>query len=56
LIDALTAWRQAACEFDRPPRIDLPAPDQIELETVILPRDAFFGPSEWFPPNGPRDA
>jgi arginine decarboxylase len=49
LIDALTAWRQAAREFDRPPRIDLPAPGEIELKTVILPRDAFLGPTEMVP-------
>lgn len=49
LIDALTAWRQAARDFDRPPRIDLPSPDEIELDTVILPRNAFFGPTEMVP-------
>jgi lysine decarboxylase len=49
LIDALTAWRQAARDFDRPPRIDLPSPDEIELDTVILPRNAFFGSTEMVP-------
>jgi arginine decarboxylase len=49
LLDALMAWRQAARDFDRPPRIDLPTPDEIELQTVILPRDAFFGPTEMVP-------
>ena len=49
LIHALTAWREAAREFDPPPQIDLPSPDEIELETVILPRDAFFGPTEMVP-------
>ncbi|HZA12667.1 ornithine decarboxylase [Mycobacterium sp.] len=49
LVDAMTQWRKAADHFDRPPRIDLPAPEEIELETVQLPRDAFFGPTEMVP-------
>ncbi|WP_369827383.1 aminotransferase class I/II-fold pyridoxal phosphate-dependent enzyme, partial [Mycobacterium sp. E1386] len=43
LTDALWAWRKAAHDFEPPPRIDLPSPEQMELETVCLPRDAFFG-------------
>jgi arginine decarboxylase len=54
LIDALTAWRQAARDFDRPLRIHLPSPDEIELETVILPVMRSSGRPRWFPPNGPR--
>ncbi|OBK76809.1 aminotransferase class I/II-fold pyridoxal phosphate-dependent enzyme [Mycobacterium sp. 1274761.0] len=49
LLDALWAWRKAARDFDSPPRIDLPTPDEIELESVQLPRDAFFGPVEMVP-------
>jgi arginine decarboxylase len=49
LLDALTSWREAAREFDRPPQIDLPSPDDIELETVMLPRDAFFSRTEMVP-------
>jgi arginine decarboxylase len=49
LIDALSSWREAARDFDPPPEIDLPSPDEIELETVILPRDAFFGDTEMVP-------
>ncbi|OBH54006.1 ornithine decarboxylase [Mycobacterium colombiense] len=49
LTDALTAWRKAADDFDSPPRIDLPSPDELELETVCLPRDAFFGHVEAVP-------
>jgi lysine decarboxylase len=49
LVDALTSWREAARDFDTPPQIDLPSPDEIQLETVILPRDAFFGPTEMVP-------
>ncbi|OBJ58905.1 aminotransferase class I/II-fold pyridoxal phosphate-dependent enzyme [Mycobacterium colombiense] len=49
LTDALTAWREAADDFDSPPQIDLPSPDELELETVCLPRDAFFGHVEAVP-------
>jgi arginine/lysine/ornithine decarboxylase len=49
LLDALLAWREAARDFDPPPQIDLPSPDEIELESVQLPRDAFFGPVEMVP-------
>jgi arginine/lysine/ornithine decarboxylase len=43
LTEALSAWRNAADDFDPPPRIDLPTPEELQLETVCLPRDAFFG-------------
>lgn len=46
LLDALYVWREAADEFDRPPAIHLPGPDELQLESVMLPRDAFFGPTE----------
>lgn len=49
LIEALTAWRKAADNFDPPPPIDLPSPEQLQLETVCLPRDAFFGRVEQVP-------
>jgi arginine decarboxylase len=49
LIDALTAWRDAAESFDRPPQIDLPSPEELQLENVMLPREAFFGPTELVP-------
>jgi lysine decarboxylase len=49
LVGALTAWRQAADDFDPPPQMDLPTPEEIQLETVTLPRDAFFGPTEMLP-------
>jgi lysine decarboxylase len=49
LVDALWAWRKAARNFDPPPRINLPSPSDIELETVQLPREAFFGPVEMVP-------
>jgi arginine decarboxylase len=46
LVEGLTAWRQAATDAARPPKIELPSPDELQLETVQLPRDAFFGPTE----------
>jgi lysine decarboxylase len=49
LVDALTSWREAARDFGPPPQIDLPSPDEIQLETAMLPRDAFFGPTEMVP-------
>jgi arginine decarboxylase len=49
LLDALRGWRKAASDFDPPPPVDLPSPAEIELETVQLPRDAFFGPVEMVP-------
>jgi len=29
--------------------VDLPSPRELELETAMLPRDAFFGPTEQVP-------
>ena len=49
LTQALTEWRTAADDFDRPPQIDLPSPEELQLETVCLPRDAFFGRVEAVP-------
>ncbi|PJE09162.1 MAG: ornithine decarboxylase [Mycobacterium sp.] len=49
LVSALTQWRKAADDFDRPPAIRLPSPAELQLETVQLPRDAFFGPTEMVP-------
>lgn len=49
LLDALREWRQAADDFDPPPQMRLPSPEEIQLETVQLPRDAFFGQVEEIP-------
>lgn len=49
LLDALAAWRKAAESFDRPPAIRFPSTDELALDTVMLPRDAFFGPVEVVP-------
>jgi len=46
LLGALWAWRKAANDLDAAPPIELPAPSEIELESVALPRDAFFGDVE----------
>ncbi len=51
LVDAVAAWRKAAESFDPPPPIDLPSPEELQLETVMLPRAAFFGPTERVPPG-----
>ncbi|MEV5712382.1 ornithine decarboxylase [Amycolatopsis mediterranei] len=49
LIDAIDALVQAAPSFEKPPKVDLPSPREMELETAMLPRDAFFGPTEQVP-------
>ncbi|MEB4209502.1 ornithine decarboxylase [Mycobacterium sp. 94-17] len=49
LTDALRAWRTAADRFEPPPRIVLPSPADLQLDTVELPRDAFFGQVEAVP-------
>lgn len=46
---AMTQWRYAAREFETPPPIQLPSPAELQLDTVQLPRDAFFGPTEMVP-------
>ncbi len=48
LIDGLTAW----CEQLKDPvphHIRLPDPGELQLESVLRPRDAFFGPCESVP-------
>lgn len=49
LTQALAEWRRAASDFDPPPRIDLPSPEELQLDNVCPPRDAFFGRSEAVP-------
>ncbi|MCM6778121.1 ornithine decarboxylase [Nocardia sp. CDC159] len=48
LVDALIAWRTQLKE-PAPHEIALPSPRDLELETVMLPREAFFGPCEAVP-------
>jgi arginine decarboxylase len=49
LVDALTDLTRAARELPEPPAIDLPSPGDLELDTVMLPRDAFFARTEDVP-------
>jgi arginine decarboxylase len=49
LTDALRALIGAAPTLPAPPAVALPSPADLELETVALPRDAFFGPTEDVP-------
>jgi arginine/lysine/ornithine decarboxylase len=49
LLGALDALIEAAPGFDRPPKIDFPSYSELEIEPVLLPRDAFFGPTEMVP-------
>jgi arginine decarboxylase len=44
LVRAITALAEA--DLPRPNRVDLPDPADLELETVMLPRDAFFATTE----------
>jgi arginine decarboxylase len=45
-VHALERVARAAESLDAPSAIDLPSPEELELETVMLPREAFFGPTE----------
>jgi arginine decarboxylase len=49
LVGALAAWRDAAESFDPPPQIRLLSPEELQLDTVMLPREAFFAPIEVVP-------
>jgi arginine decarboxylase len=49
LLDALDALTGAADGLPTPPPVDLPSPAELELHTEMLPRDAFFGPTEQIP-------
>lgn len=46
LVTALDQVAQAADSFDPPPSISLPSPEELQLESVLSPRDAFFGKAE----------
>ncbi|MBF6370585.1 ornithine decarboxylase, partial [Nocardia puris] len=48
LVDAVAAWREQLAE-PAPHHIRLPEPDELQLESVMLPRDAFFGRVETVP-------
>jgi arginine/lysine/ornithine decarboxylase len=46
LVRALTALCDAAAEMPRPVAVDLPSPEDLQLRTEMLPRDAFFAETE----------
>jgi arginine/lysine/ornithine decarboxylase len=49
LLESLQALVRAAPELPAPARVRLPAAADLEMETVSLPREAFFGPVEVVP-------
>ncbi|WP_060882761.1 aminotransferase class I/II-fold pyridoxal phosphate-dependent enzyme [Streptomyces caniscabiei] len=49
LVDALTDLTERRASLPPRPDIRLPGPEELELESVMLPRDAFFGPVEQVP-------
>ncbi|MCP2031324.1 arginine/lysine/ornithine decarboxylase [Okibacterium sp. HSC-33S16] len=49
LLTSLRALAEAAPEMPRPPEVIIPDEKDLFLETVMLPRDAFFGPVEVVP-------
>jgi arginine/lysine/ornithine decarboxylase len=49
LIESLHALIAAADSIEKPPPVHLPQPGGLELENVMLPRDAFFGRVEQVP-------
>ncbi len=49
LVAAMNEWRAQASPSDTPQEIHVPEPDELLLETAMLPRDAFFGPTEMVP-------
>ncbi|MGW4742769.1 aminotransferase class I/II-fold pyridoxal phosphate-dependent enzyme [Nocardia xishanensis] len=48
LVDGVAAWRDQLKD-PRPSQIRLPSPKELQLETVELPREAFFGDVEIVP-------
>ncbi|MGG7104905.1 aminotransferase class I/II-fold pyridoxal phosphate-dependent enzyme [Rhodococcus sp. 24CO] len=55
LVTSLESLARAAGEFDRPPKMYLPSPDELQLESVMSPREAFFGPTEMVDAAGSAD-
>jgi arginine decarboxylase len=49
LVSALTELGWAAASLPRPAAVQVPAPSDLELESVVTPRSAFFGPAELVP-------
>lgn len=48
LVDAVTTWREQLRD-PAPPQIRLPSPEELQLDSVMPPRDAFFGPVQTVP-------
>jgi arginine/lysine/ornithine decarboxylase len=51
LLDALTTLIDKHDTLPERPAVRVPDPHALELETVMLPRGAFFGPAEQIPAN-----
>ncbi|MFI9008048.1 aminotransferase class I/II-fold pyridoxal phosphate-dependent enzyme [Actinosynnema sp. NPDC053489] len=51
LLDALRALVRAADGLPTPKPVDLPGPDELQLEMAMLPRDAFFAEVEQVDPE-----
>ncbi|MDG9717930.1 ornithine decarboxylase [Streptomyces sp. DH24] len=49
LLAALKDLAHAAPELRPAPQVDVPSPDGLRMEQAMLPRDAFFGPTEDVP-------
>lgn len=49
LLDVLGDLAQASAELPSPATVELPQLEDLEIEPVQLPRDAFFGPAESVP-------
>ncbi|MFB6894521.1 aminotransferase class I/II-fold pyridoxal phosphate-dependent enzyme [Kitasatospora sp. NPDC056327] len=49
LLDGLGELAAVADGLPPVPRVDVPDPERLRLEQVLLPRDAFFGPTEQVP-------
>jgi arginine decarboxylase len=49
LVRALEDLAKRHGEIEPSPPVKIPSPGHLDLETVMLPRDAFFGPTESVP-------
>jgi arginine decarboxylase len=49
LVDSLRALVDGAGSIEQPPAVDLPEPRELELESVMSPREAFFARVEQVP-------
>ncbi|WP_309237728.1 ornithine decarboxylase [Streptomyces albidus (ex Kaewkla and Franco 2022)] len=49
LLDALTELVSRRDQLAPPAQVRLPSPEGLRLKTVMLPRDAYFGPAEHVP-------